>query len=244
MQHMQHVTGTKGSPMQHEYVKYLRQIEEEARRGVDRQLRIYEEIKAKRIRAEGTGEPEDNRGAKIIIGPWVAALAGVGALGRKLFGSAHRATISTSVAAVAAGGIILTAIASDGADEPPVPSRPPAAAPPATPGPSPSKSHHARLSDAPPVQPLAPTGPSRPLAPSAPPSSKSPDGHRHGHPVTPTRPSTPGHSRGDDQGHSDRHGHGGGHTTRPSGGDHTVPPPPSDERCVISLGPLHLICHR
>lgn len=72
--------------MHDEYLRQLRELEREAKEGIDKQVKLYEGIHAEVIRVEAivgksgedTGEGNDGR---IIIGPWVAAVAAIPALG-------------------------------------------------------------------------------------------------------------------------------------------------------------------
>lgn len=118
-----------------EYVQQLRELEEEARIGANRQADLadqearlatlwaerYHEIREKRIRAEavtgersingGVEDGEDDGGSNVITGPWIAAaVAGAATAAKALFCNSRRAMVTTSAAAMVAGGISLAVV--------------------------------------------------------------------------------------------------------------------------------------
>lgn len=117
--------------MQHA-VRHLRAMEKEAKAGLTRQARLYERIRAARLRAEAIeGRDGDDGNGYVIIGPWAAAVALAGIAGKVLFGTARRTAATASLAVAAAGGIGLSVIQtphhppSNGA----LPARPPVSPP-------------------------------------------------------------------------------------------------------------------
>lgn len=224
-------TGTKGEHMQ-EYVKRLRKMEQEAKAGLDRQAKLYEQIRAERVQAEATTvseqEENDQGCGKLLNGPWVAAvIVAAGALAKILFGSLRRTTITTSVATVAAGGIALTAFVTNGQTPDRNTVHRPAAAPPVPPliRPNPPKGN--------------PTVPPR-STPTPPPSTPDllaaiPGAH-------PGSPKPHGIGRTGKPPHGI--GHGKGHTKPPPGVRRRRRRPNAPRRrYLISLGNLlNLIC--